>query len=582
MKRTSLLVVVIVGLLASFAAARPWTSRSGGFSVEAELLDVRDGNAILKKADGSEVSVPLSKLSLGDVKYISEVLKAEEEGISGGRGSSAVPAAAKTPSQSPFGAAKPGSAPAAALKKLHYAWKKDQTYIYQVRIIGERGRSTEDRSGEVTYKVQSARSDEISLAMTSKLKRDDTSRPAKVVLLPGRRVGFVSDVDRVKEATIRIDTRGRLLESKGEAPLPYLLGDLSELVVEPLPAEEQATWTVQADPGVAVVSLSYPYSRFSMAGFREGVPAVEKTVYTVLGESDNLITIGKHYEMTSAAMLNGKPKIEASGEGKLKFDTQRSVFAGLDFDMRVTVRDANRTEETPLHVSYRLLSEQDIAEAAKEAQKAKEEAEKARIEKARPLTEKEIETAVADLASDDAARAVASAKLLAEKKPPQQNAKVAQALELAMLKSENVGVRAEAARALKNWATPESVPGLSKALNDSWTPVRAHAIEAMIRFAPKEAIKPVAQQMANMMTRGAAIKFLKETGPAAEDAVLSLMDSKDPWVKAEVCHLLESIGTKKSLPALEKAVADENWMVNGNARKAIPAIKAREEIGPNK
>ncbi|MGD0818829.1 MAG: BREX system ATP-binding domain-containing protein, partial [Methanomassiliicoccales archaeon] len=51
-----------------------------------------------------------------------------------------------------------------------------------------------------------------------------------------------------------------------------------------------------------------------------------------------------HYEMTSAAMLNGKPKIEAFGEGKLKFDTQRSVFASLDFDMRVTVRDSNRTE----------------------------------------------------------------------------------------------------------------------------------------------------------------------------------------------------------------------------------------------
>ena len=175
----------------------------------------------------------------------------------------------------------------------------------------------------------------------------------------------MSDVDGPEEATITIDPHGRLLESKGEAPLPYLLGDLSELVVEPLPQAEQASWTISGDPGVAVVSLHIRIGAFRWPGFREGVPAVEKTVYTVEGQADKLITIAKHYEMTSAATLAGKPRIEATGDGKLKFDTERGVFASLDFDMRVTVRDANKTEETPLHISYRLLSEEDIAERGK-------------------------------------------------------------------------------------------------------------------------------------------------------------------------------------------------------------------------
>jgi hypothetical protein len=568
--------------MVSSAAARQWTSRAGGFAVEAELVDVKDGNAVLKKANGSQVAVPLNKLSLGDVRYINEVLRSAEAGVTGGKAEAPAPVAGKPQTEPPAIAAKPAAVTAAMLKKLRYDWKKDQTYVYHVRIIGERGNDTENRSGDVTYKVKSTRLDEIRLAMTSDLRYADFERARRYVVLPGRHLGFVSNVDKPREATIRIDSFGRLLESKGEAPLPYLLGDLSELVVEPLPRAEEASWTITSDPGIAVVSIHYPYWRSSLVAFREGVPAAEKTVYTVQGESDKLILISKHYEMTSAATLAGKPRIEAAGDGKLKFDTQRGVFASLDLDMRVTVRDSNKTEDTPLHISYRLLSEEDLAEAAKESQKAKEEAEKARKEKVRPLSDKEIETAVADLASEDGTRIDASAKLLADKKPLQPNPKVAKALESLMLHGENVGHRSEAARALKNWSTPESVPGLLKALNDSWAPVRSNAMEALCKYAPKEAIKPVAQQLSNLMTRGSAEKFLRAVGPDAEDAVLAQITSPDAWVRACVCGLLEALGTKKSLPALEKAIVDENWMVNGNARKALAAVKVREAVSPVK
>ena len=198
------------------------------------------------------------------------------------------PSAASSHGQSAPGAAKADGVTAAQLKKLHYDWKKGQSYVYRVRIVGERGNDTENRSGEVTYKVKSTQLDEIQLVMTSNLKYEATPIPRRYALLPGRHVGFVSDVDRTKEATIRIDPHGRLLESKGEAPLPYLLGDLSELVIEPLPQAEKVSWTIGGDPGVAVVSLQYPFWRFSQPGFREGVPAAEKTVYTVEKVSGDL------------------------------------------------------------------------------------------------------------------------------------------------------------------------------------------------------------------------------------------------------------------------------------------------------
>lgn len=336
MKRI-LFVAVVVSLLALPAAARQWTTRSGGPPIEAELMDVKDGNAILQKTDGSQVSIPLNKLSLGDVRYINQELKSAEAAVTGGKVEAPSSPAERPKIDTPL-AVKGKAATPAQMKKLHYDWKKGQTYVYKVRIIGERGNDTENRTGNVTYKVGSTQLDEIQLAMTSELKYDASATPRRYTLLGGRHVAFVSDVDRKKDVTVRINPQGRILESQGDAPLPYLLGDLAELVVEPLPEAEQTTWTITGDPGVVVVSLQYPYWRFSMPGFREGVPAAEKTVYTVEEGSDKYITISKRYEMSSAATLGGKPRIEATGSGKLKFDLQRSVFATLDYDMRVTVR----------------------------------------------------------------------------------------------------------------------------------------------------------------------------------------------------------------------------------------------------
>ena len=76
--------------------------------------------------------------------------------------------------------------------------KKGETYVYRVRIIGERGNDTENRSGEVTYKVKSTRLGEIRLAMTSKMKYEAMANVQKYVLLSGRHVRFHSNADGAK------------------------------------------------------------------------------------------------------------------------------------------------------------------------------------------------------------------------------------------------------------------------------------------------------------------------------------------------------------------------------------------------
>ena len=57
------------------AQMRLWTDTTGKFSVEAELMETRQGSVVLKKASGSTVTVPLARLSNADREYLKTVAK---------------------------------------------------------------------------------------------------------------------------------------------------------------------------------------------------------------------------------------------------------------------------------------------------------------------------------------------------------------------------------------------------------------------------------------------------------------------------------------------------------------------------
>jgi uncharacterized protein (TIGR03067 family) len=65
------LVLAMLPLISATAAtARKWTDASGQFSVEAEFVEIKNGEVFLKKADGVVISVPVSKLSEADRSYL--------------------------------------------------------------------------------------------------------------------------------------------------------------------------------------------------------------------------------------------------------------------------------------------------------------------------------------------------------------------------------------------------------------------------------------------------------------------------------------------------------------------------------
>ena len=196
----------------------------------------------------------------------------------------------------------------------------------------------------------------------------------------------------------------------------------------------------------------------------------------------------------------------------------------------------------------------------------------------------DINATLADLGSADSDRIRRRLKLLAETSPAEPNPNVAKILESLLVDSDSVSmaIRTDAARAMKTWSTPENVPALVTVLTgDKSSVIRVAVIEALTRHKPASAIGPLAQQLSDPSARSVAGRALKTIGPAAEDAVLKRMEGEDAWTRIEVCEILGAIGTRKSIPALEKATEDPSWLVTKPAEKALEAIKLRERTKPN-
>jgi hypothetical protein len=65
-----LLLVVLTLVLSSPVWSRTWTDTTGRYTIEADLVEVKDGNAMLKKPDGNVVAVPIARLSRADRQYL--------------------------------------------------------------------------------------------------------------------------------------------------------------------------------------------------------------------------------------------------------------------------------------------------------------------------------------------------------------------------------------------------------------------------------------------------------------------------------------------------------------------------------
>jgi HEAT repeat protein len=153
-----------------------------------------------------------------------------------------------------------------------------------------------------------------------------------------------------------------------------------------------------------------------------------------------------------------------------------------------------------------------------------------------------------------------------------------------LLQEGNSLEKREAAKALTKWATRDEVPALIDVLKEERPGIgtRPAAMKALARLKDDQATAALAEMLANNFENKEAVTALVAIGPLVEDEVLAYLDHDRYWAKAAACKVLREVGTRKSLPPLEKVLAKAQREMYGGyrdvadaARAAIKAIKAR-------
>jgi predicted Zn finger-like uncharacterized protein len=167
---------------------------------------------------------------------------------------------------------------------------------------------------------------------------------------------------------------------------------------------------------------------------------------------------------------------------------------------------------------------------------------------------------LADLKSPDARRRENAAKALTTMKVDEtKRAEVAKALEAAVADTSDRFAQEHAIRAMGTWGTKESLAALLKVVDgaDQQASCKHAAIEVLVKAKDERVIKPLATRLLDAKERAAAAKHLIALGPelgaAIENEVAAGLTNQDKAVKIECIKILGAVGTRNSIPVLNKA-----------------------------
>src|SRR5205823_331888 len=130
-----------------------------------------------------------------------------------------------------------------------------------------------------------------------------------------------------------INDRGEVVSSRGTTQLPYLLGNLAQLVLPTLPKEAEQTWKQSRE-----FNISFAESRFPRSPLRGDdstvIKATQETTWKVEKVDGDTVVLSKKMEIRTAEMVTGKPRLEVQGEGKLTFNTKIGAPSKLEMEQK--------------------------------------------------------------------------------------------------------------------------------------------------------------------------------------------------------------------------------------------------------
>jgi len=482
-----------------------------------------------------------------------------------------------------------GKPAGSAVPALAYKWEPGATLVYSVKLDLDLGKQVQTTEGSSIYKVQSVSGESVTLKhrgwLSTRVRdKGDASTPSP---------GPANPV----EGTVEIDPRGHVLKSEGSTPVP-MLGDLSLLVLEPLPERPKASWDVvhdvalqrtevhQVHAGGGPIGLpGFRHDRGRLGGGLAGRspfpprgggrrgrfpgggrpqpapaqrtvevttwPAQEQTSYAVgPQDADGSYPVRKTYRLrTREANEGGEPRLAMTGGGTIAFDPKRGAPRAVSYKGNVVYNAENVTVRIPLTLTCRLLegAERDRALVVPTLPATAN----------RPIDAKGIDQALADLASGDDGRRGNAARTLGEAAPVEDRRKEVAAALVKCLDLPNHDLHAAAARALGVWGDESTRAPLIERLNAPDYGALGELTESLARLGPDErsAAALVAALPKDARLAGNALRAM---GPVAEEPLLTFIETPapgDPNPRVEAVRILAAVGTPRSLDRLRAVAA---------------------------
>jgi HEAT repeat protein len=186
-----------------------------------------------------------------------------------------------------------------------------------------------------------------------------------------------------------------------------------------------------------------------------------------------------------------------------------------------------------------------------------------------------VDQTLLDLKADEPKRRFAAASWVEQRdlKAPRR-AELAKAVEPLVTERE-ADVFRPAIKALRKLGTADNIPAF-KAFLQSGIPYDRRDIYHFLGKTKDARAAALLVRELDARDGGVAREALKACGPAAEGVVCQLLQSNERQARLTAVNVLQTIGTKASVPSLEKAKSDQDRRVQEGAKKALRLIAQRQ------
>ena len=251
--------------------------------------------------------------------------------------------------------------------ELRYRGKPKEAYAYEVTIKADKDDEIETLQGTISFTVESVSAERLQITYQGGLPRRTERKPTSAPRRSGPPFGFGPPLGpmgppgfgrggfgpfssdpftgtRAGTNRLVLTPLGSAVSLEGESQLPYLLGNASLLIFEPLSEKPQPAWKV--DSGVSITEgqdrsdgppFFSPFHRRQPGRTTAGSEGADYEIQSVNGPR---VHVKKTYRLHSPAADADDEEANINGTGTWVFNREAGMPESLDYQQQMVVHKA--------------------------------------------------------------------------------------------------------------------------------------------------------------------------------------------------------------------------------------------------